>query len=177
MRLEPRVKAASRSTACGPRKRDLALPLAEEALKLTKAKLGPDHPGTLGAMNRLAQIYVKAWKMDLALPLIKEALKFSKGKLGPDHPETLNLMNNLATVYAEKGKHDLAIPLLEESFTLKKTKLGPEHPDTLTTMSNLAGRTKVMPDDFLTFNTQSILGGALLGQQKFEEAEPLLLAG
>jgi eukaryotic-like serine/threonine-protein kinase len=35
-------------------KRDLALPLFEETLKLSKAKLGPEHPDTLHSMNNLA---------------------------------------------------------------------------------------------------------------------------
>jgi hypothetical protein len=30
---------------------------------------------------------------------------------------------------------------------------------------------------WLTFNTQSLLGGALLGQKKYAEAEPLLVKG
>ena len=33
------------------------------------------------------------------------------------------------------------------------------------------------PDSWLTFNTQSLLDGALLGQKKYAEAEPLLLKG
>ena len=41
----------------------------------------------------------------------------------------------------------------------------------------LAIRETVQPDDWTTFNTQSMLGGALLGQKKYAEAEPLLLAG
>jgi hypothetical protein len=35
-------------------KLDLALPLQEEALKLMKARLGPDHPDTLACMHNLA---------------------------------------------------------------------------------------------------------------------------
>src|SRR5262249_831826 len=38
-------------------------------------------------------------------------------------------------------------------------------------------RQKTLPLHWLTFNTQSMLGGALLGQKKYAEAEPLLLAG
>ena len=41
----------------------------------------------------------------------------------------------------------------------------------------LAIREKKEPDDWKTFNTKSMLGGALLGQKKYEEAEPLLLKG
>jgi hypothetical protein len=38
-------------------------------------------------------------------------------------------------------------------------------------------RAKTQPDFWTTFHTQSLLGGALLGQKKYAEAEPLLLAG
>jgi len=41
----------------------------------------------------------------------------------------------------------------------------------------LAIREKKETDDWRTFNTKSMLGGALLGQKKYAEAEPLLLAG
>ena len=37
----------------------------------------------------------------------------------------------------------------------------------------LAIRKKTQPDEWLTFNTQSMLGGALLGQKKYATAEPL----
>ena len=37
-------------------------------------------------------------------------------------------------------------------------------------------REKKRPDDWQTFNTRSMLGGSLLGQKKYVEAEPLLLA-
>ncbi len=41
----------------------------------------------------------------------------------------------------------------------------------------LAIREKVAPDSWNTFNTKSMLGGALLGQKKYADAEPLLLKG
>ena len=41
----------------------------------------------------------------------------------------------------------------------------------------LAIRAKRMPEQWLTFNTRSMLGAALLGQRKYNEAEPLLLDG
>jgi hypothetical protein len=41
----------------------------------------------------------------------------------------------------------------------------------------LAAREKTLPDSWLTFNTRSMLGGALLGQNKYVEAEPLLVSG
>jgi eukaryotic-like serine/threonine-protein kinase len=41
----------------------------------------------------------------------------------------------------------------------------------------LAIREKAEPDAWTTFNTRSLLGGALLGQKKYAEAEPLLRQG
>jgi eukaryotic-like serine/threonine-protein kinase len=221
-------------------KLDLALPLFEEALKLTKAKLGPEHPTTLNCMGNLAAAYQVAGKRDLAMPLFEEALKLMKAKLGPDHPRTLTSMNNLGSAYQDAGKLDLAMPLHEETLKLLTAKLGPEHPTTLTSMGNLgkaycdanqgekaaatlkefvaarrklskhddpqfagllalvalellkcrqhaaveeilreclAVREKTEPDAWTTFNTKSMLGGALLGRKKYADAEPLLLAG
>ena len=36
---------------------------------------------------------------------------------------------------------------------------------------------EVQPDEWTTFNTRSLLGGSLLGQKKYAEAEPLIVAG
>jgi len=41
----------------------------------------------------------------------------------------------------------------------------------------LALREKLIPEDWRTFNARSMLGGSLLGQKKYTEAEPLLLSG
>ena len=38
-------------------------------------------------------------------------------------------------------------------------------------------RQKIQPDDWTTFDTESMLGEALLDQKKFADAEPLLLSG
>jgi hypothetical protein len=41
----------------------------------------------------------------------------------------------------------------------------------------LAIGVKAQPDEWSTFNTRSQLGGALLGQERYAEAEPLIVAG
>ncbi|MSU36421.1 MAG: tetratricopeptide repeat protein [Pedosphaera sp.] len=92
-------------------KLDQALPLHEEALKLTKTKLGPYDEETLRMMGNLVITYKQAGKLDQALPLAEETLKLMKAKLGPDHPETLLSMLNLALNYKQTGKLDQALPL------------------------------------------------------------------
>jgi hypothetical protein len=142
--------------------------------------------------------YSTAGKPDLAIPLLVETRKLRKAKLGPDHPDTLVTMANLAVAYEKAGKLDLAIPLDEETLKLKKAKLGPDNPATLVTMASL-GRSllksraftrvepllreclaineKARPDDWRTFEARSLLGGALLGHEKYADAEPYLRQG
>jgi tetratricopeptide (TPR) repeat protein len=119
-------------------KLDRGLPLMEEALKLSKARFGPNHPETLISMNNLAQGYRADGKLDRAVPLMEETLKLQRAKLGPDHPHTLITMANLAGGYRAAGKLDRALPLYEETLKLQRVKLGSDHPNTLTSMNNLA---------------------------------------
>ncbi len=79
-------------------KLDLAVPLFEETLKLEKARLGPEHPGTLQTQANLGVNYRDAGKFDLAVPLFEELLRLQKAKLGPEHPDTLLSRLNLESL-------------------------------------------------------------------------------
>jgi eukaryotic-like serine/threonine-protein kinase len=179
-------------------KLDLALPLFEETLKFRKAKLGPEHPDTLASMNNVASAYLAAGKLDLALPLFEETLKLQKAKLGPDHPNTLRCMNNLAEAYQVAGKLDLALPLFQEALAKGRKSLPKDSPQLAGQLAGLslallqtkaftdaepltreflAIWEKTRPDAWSSFNARSLLGGALLGQKKYADAESLLLAG
>jgi serine/threonine protein kinase len=181
---------------------DKALPLFEETLKLKKAKLGPDHPHTLTSMNNLAGGYKEAGQLDKALPLFEEAahglekrrfqheharliipntieayeqarqfeqatswrqkwLAHVKAAAGADSPA---YAGELATLGSQLLKHQQwtdAEKLLRECLAIREKKPGSGDPGS----------------GWLVFNTQSMLGGALLGQKKYAEAEPLLLKG
>jgi serine/threonine protein kinase len=115
-----------------------ALVLFEKARATRAARLGPDHPDTLGSMNDLAVAYQDAGKLHLALPLWEETRKLKMARLGLDHPDTLSSTNGLAEGYRAAGRLDLALPLWEETFMLQRAKLGPDHPATLASMNNLA---------------------------------------
>ncbi len=116
---------------------DRALPLFEETLKLTKAKLGLENPLTLRTMVGLARAYQDAGKLNQSLPLCEEALKLTQANLGPDHSFTVDSMAALAWAYQMVGKPDLALPLFLQALALRKAKFGPDHPDTISSMSNL----------------------------------------
>ena len=87
--------------------------------------------------------------------MLEEALNRRRTKLGREHPETLRSTNALARAYLANR------PAQAESLAREA----------------LAILEKQRPDDWFTFDTRSLLGGGLLGQQKYADAEPLLLQG
>jgi tetratricopeptide (TPR) repeat protein len=86
----------------------------------------------------------------------ERALELRRGRLGPDHPNTLTSMNNLASAYRRNGDFAKAERILRQCLTLRQQK---------------------QPEAWATFSTQSQLDASLLGQKRYAEAEPLLLAG
>ena len=177
---------------------DRALPLLEESYQFGKTKLGPDHPHTFETMSILAVAYHKAGRFDKALPLFEETLTLRTARLGPNHSQTLDSMENLARAYKESGKLDRVLPMLRKIVDLRKRQAGADsakYADGLaalgdnlldeSTWSNaeailreaLAIREAKQPAIWTTFETRSLLGGALLGQKRYAEAEPLLRAG
>jgi hypothetical protein len=102
------------------------------------AKLGPDHPHTLGSRNNLAAAYHALGRFAEAARLAEETLPIREAKLGPDHVDTLTTRNNLAAAYRALGRAAEAARLHEENLPLREAKLGPHHPDTLTSRGNLA---------------------------------------
>jgi tetratricopeptide (TPR) repeat protein len=137
-----------------------AEPIVEDALKQQRSMLGTEHPATLATMSSLARVYKLVGKLDQALPLYEETLNLQKAKLGPEHPQTLATMHGLADAYAKAGKAEQAGKLMETVLRV-----------------SLARDEKTSPDAWTTCNTQSLLGGTLLRQKKYAEAEPLLLKG
>jgi serine/threonine protein kinase len=179
-------------------KTDLALPLFEETLRLMKVKLGPDHPDTLTSMNNLARAYLAVGKFDPALPLLEETLRLMKVKLGPEHPTTLGITGNLGKAYCEANQGEKAVATLKVFVAGRRKRAKPDDPQFAGLLAQvapdllkcrqyaaademlrecLAIREKTQPDAWSTFDARSQLGGALLGQNKYAEAEPLLLAG
>ncbi len=179
-------------------KSELSLSLGEENLGRTRTKLGPDHPDTLTSMNNLAAGYIDARRFDLAMPLAEDAFRRTNAKLGLGHPLTLAVLRNLFNGYALSGETTKALPLVPELLAAARSgfpKGSPHLAEVLIVIGDvqlkstafaeaelligegLAIRERKQPDVWTTFNAQSMLGGALLGQKKYADAEPLLRKG
>jgi tetratricopeptide (TPR) repeat protein len=178
-------------------KRDLAVSLFEETWKRQKMTLGPDSFYALETMRGLAIAYQESGKLEQALPLFQENYKVKKAKLGPEHRVTIISMISLAGALQEAGK-PLALPIYKDLLAKSRTALPKDgaHLGGLFAQLGysllqakafseaepllrecLAIREKKEPEDWRTFDTKSLLGGAVLGQKKYADAEPLLLAG
>ncbi len=76
-----------------------AIPLAEQVLRLTEAKVGPDHPSVAMILNNLALLYSNQGRYAEAEPLFKRSLAIQEKAFGPDHPAVVLSLGNLATLY------------------------------------------------------------------------------
>jgi serine/threonine protein kinase/tetratricopeptide (TPR) repeat protein len=173
-----------------------AIALHEATLKRLEAKLGPDHPFTLHARNDLADAWKDAGRFSEAIALHQSTLKLREARLGPDHPDTLISRSALALAYQDAGRTSEAIALGEATVNLCEAKLGPDHIITLTSRTYLAAaygqagrsaeaeglhrdvlarlRKTVTPDGPVLADQIARLGGFLLNQSRWSEAEPLL---
>jgi WD40 repeat protein/Tfp pilus assembly protein PilF len=172
-----------------------ALALLEQKLEKTKGKIGPDPPTTL---NNLAVVYFETGRLSEAIALLESVVEKRKAMLGPDHSDTILSMDNLAFTYLDAGKLDKADRLLRDLLQLRRKKDGPKSAETAGALAILglnllkqqqyveaetifreclAIREQKLPDDWLRYNAMSLLGGALLGQKKYDAAESLLLQG
>ncbi|MFI5459670.1 MAG: tetratricopeptide repeat protein [Isosphaerales bacterium] len=132
---------------------DLAIEVLQKARDTMNAKLGPDHPDTLNALDNLGLANWHAGKTTQAIALLERARDGRIAKLGPDHLDTFETLNNLAAAYKDAGRTQDAIALFEQVRDAMIAKLGPDHPSTLQTLNNLAS--------------------AFLGAERLSEAIPL----
>jgi tetratricopeptide (TPR) repeat protein len=160
--------------------------------------LGPDDPETLNTLNSLGVAYQLAGREPEAIPLFEKVHAQWANRFGPDHAETRKVLYNLAYTLQSAKQFDRAITAWRQLLDVQTRKLPKDHRDRTATQATLglcllhAGkpaeaepvlrechglRNQTEPDTWTTFNTKSMLGDSLLGQQKYAEAEPLLLIG
>jgi tetratricopeptide (TPR) repeat protein len=178
---------------------DKSIPLFEEVLKVREAKLGRGHPLTLTTVGHLGSNYRDAGRLEEAIPLLEESYRASK-----QHPNLEWFGGELLSAYTKaadaskpestariaalvpellvtarstwpKDSPELALELVQFGRSLLTIKAWDEAEPLI--RECLAIREKTKPDDWTTFDTRSMLGGALLGQNKLAEAELLLLDG
>jgi serine/threonine protein kinase/tetratricopeptide (TPR) repeat protein len=177
---------------------DKAEPLLKQVLAAQRAKRGTADPNTIIPLLNLGTLYRDRGRYRAAEPLLREALAGARKAFGLGHPTTYVIVWHLANLYAKQGTPDRAEPVLREMVAYLR-----DHPepgssvygDQLGALAEnllqqkkhaeaevfarkcLAIRAKEKPGGWATFLTRSLVGGALLGQKKYAEAEPFLVEG
>jgi serine/threonine protein kinase/tetratricopeptide (TPR) repeat protein len=174
-----------------------AISLHEQVRDALMKKPGPDHPFTLSALNELALAYQAAGRLPEAIALFEQAA-VGMEKRRFEHEHAALIIHNTIDAYEIAEQFEKA-----ETWRRKWLPVGKERSgaDSIAYASELAGlglnlltqkkwteaeaslkeclplREKRQPDSWYTSDTKSMLGGVLLEQKKYAEAEPLLLAG
>ncbi|MFO0939518.1 MAG: serine/threonine-protein kinase [Pirellulales bacterium] len=180
-------------------KPDEAIPLFKESLKISEDIYGRKHVETLRAMVNLGVNLKDIGRAQEAIPLLEEAYELLKPEpsmawiglaildayaksADSNVPESidrvLQLSQKLVASAREKfpkDSPDLAGQLALISATLLQVKAWNDAEPLLRECVTI--RDKTNPNLWNAFNAKSMLGGALLGQEKYSEAEPLLLEG
>jgi tetratricopeptide (TPR) repeat protein len=164
---------------------DKSIPVFEEVLKAQEAKLGRGHRDTLRTMQTLALTYKDADRLKEAIPLLEEVWRAEimrwdvESEIMRWYPEMIRwYVEPLLDAYLKAGEKAKLNKVIQE-LVAKARKTPPPDSSQLVRLLEYysALGEKFQPDAWETFNTRSLLGGALLAQQKYADAEPLLLAG
>ncbi len=169
---------------------DKSIPILEEAVKRAEAKLGRQHSTTLSTIANLGVSYQVAGRFAEALPLLEESRRAAIR-----YPSLRQISPYLLDAYASAGKTEFATVLAKELVADAEKQPPKQKADQLAQIALgllkakayteaervlrecLPIRERLQPDRWETFNAKSMLGGALLGQKKYTDAEPLLVIG
>jgi tetratricopeptide (TPR) repeat protein len=106
-----------------------ARPIAERALAMTRATLGPDDPSTGERHHGLGQVLRDLGDLPRARVELERALGIFESALGPGHLEVAILRGTLAQVLRDLGDQAGARVELERALGILEAALGPHHPD------------------------------------------------
>ena len=175
-----------------------AEPLLVKALAIKRRVLGEVHHSTATAWNALAALYRLGGRLAEAEPLQLKAVEVWRAVSGDEGPETLNSMSGLATLYQAQKRYAEAEGVWTKVLEVQRRTLGAKHPNTLDVMASL-GEVEIQqekyplaeplvrealgnweaasPASWRRYYGQALVGASLSGQERYAEAEPLLLSG
>jgi eukaryotic-like serine/threonine-protein kinase len=175
-----------------------AEPLLRENVATTVRTLGADHPNAAWAKSMLASLLIAKGEAQPAETLLREAMDLNRRVFADKKIEYVGPLSTLSYALEVQGRLEEAQAVIEECLTVAQSALAADNPRVLTYMTSLA-RIRIArgdaaatepalrfalearqrfypPDDWRIAQTQSLLGAALLAQQRYAEAEPLLIA-
>jgi serine/threonine protein kinase len=127
--------------------------MMRESCAIKKKAFGYPDSGHVG---RLAVLLLEEGKNAEVEAMYRQELPGIRAHLATDSPWLARALAPFARALLNLGKFNEAEPLARECLVIFE---------------------KTLPDDWRTFNARSMVGGCLLGERKYAEAEPLLVSG
>jgi eukaryotic-like serine/threonine-protein kinase len=142
-----------------------ALSLFRQTLEIHRKAVGDKHPNVAMALNSIARVLVLQGQYDNAAISLHEALDIARPALGSDHQLVAIYTINLASVQLARRAPAAAEALLREGLRIRARAPGlvPSR------------RRTFLEDDWSLGATKSLLGAALVGLGRYDEAEGVLL--
>jgi tetratricopeptide (TPR) repeat protein len=180
---------------------DRARALFDEAAVAFEEEYSEGHPLALIFRNNVALADHVAGHYEKSIPLFRAVLDGKRNVLPEDHPSIVTSESNLANALDDVGQFQEAEQLHLKIVQFRRgSGENPNPPDVaLATALAMLARNQLLqgnyafaetvcrealpimesesPEHWRHFDTQSLLGGALLGQERYDAAEPLLLSG
>jgi tetratricopeptide (TPR) repeat protein len=123
-----------------------ARPIAERALRVTEAALGPVDPEVAWRCDGLGGVLGRLGDLEGARAQFERAVAISEAALGPDHPTVATWCNNLGSVLQALGDLEGARARLERAVTIGKATRGPDHPTVAIWRGNLGSVLQALGD-------------------------------
>lgn len=178
--------------------REQAEPYYRETLDGFRRLLGPQHDHTLTTAQRLAQLCVESGKIDAAHTLYAEIAGEMRAKFGEDHAAIADVLIMCSTFQRDLGRDEEsardareALRILRKNEVTDPARLSAalaalgvvltdrlgQHAEAEKLLREcLALRTPTLPENhWLIANTRNALGSSIAGQQRFDEAESMIL--
>ncbi|NOS70601.1 MAG: serine/threonine protein kinase [Verrucomicrobia bacterium] len=102
--------------------------MAREALRVSRARLGEEHPAVADALHQIGDARSRLGDQVQAEKFMREAVALKRKVLGNEHPSTAASLNVLAWVFKRQNKLTEAEVLGREALAIRIKLFGNEHP-------------------------------------------------
>jgi serine/threonine protein kinase/tetratricopeptide (TPR) repeat protein len=153
--------------------RDRAQPLLEEALKLRRQALGPEHLDVATSLSHLGEVANLKGDYARSELLLREAFKLRRKLLGKEHADVAESLDNLGAFLLNQGNFNEAESLLREALVMRRKLFGAEHKDVAESLTNLG---RLMLDTDKLKEAESLYRQALGMRRKLFGPEHPLVA-
>jgi tetratricopeptide (TPR) repeat protein len=123
-----------------------ARPIAERALRVTEAALGPVDPEVAWRCDGLGGVLGTLGDLEGARAQFERAVAISEAALGHDHPDVAIWCNNLGSVLQALGDLEGARARLERAVAIGEAARGPDHPTVAVWRGNLGAVLQALGD-------------------------------